>query len=209
MSPLLDVEKIDVARAGDLILKSVQFSLYPGQCLWVSGPNGIGKTSLLRVLAGISSPAAGRVVRKTPCAWLGHLNALKSHTSVLENLLFWLQLYGCSSPRRLGLKALESLDVAHLEKINSGILSFGQSRRVALAAVVASGRKLWILDEPFTGLDQKGVDRIRTILSNHCDEGGSCVFSSHHDPKLLDCERISLTANAANGNVKEGGNADV
>ncbi len=201
----LCVDQVHVWRGDRHVLKGVSLTLRPQQLLHVSGPNGTGKTTLLRVVCGLLRPEQGRVSwlgnpitgvsadYQAALAYASHEPALKGDLTALENLRFAVGL-----KRRVGtgeLRAsLERTGVAACADLPARVLSAGQRRRVAMARVIAMQASLWLLDEPFTNLDAAGSDVLTSLLRSHVDEGGSALVVAHHDLKL-DCNvhRLELT----------------
>jgi len=202
----LGVEKVHVWRGDRHVLKGVSLSLQPRQLLHISGPNGTGKTTLLRVVCGLLRPESGLVswlgrsilgIRneyQATLAYASHEPALKADLTALENLRFAVGL-----KRRVTVSELRaSLDqtgVAACADLPARVLSAGQRRRVAMARVLAMGASLWLLDEPFTNLDAAGTDLLRSLLQSHVEGGGLALVVAHHELKL-DCNvhRLELTA---------------
>ena len=172
-----------VCRRGDRVLFApTSFVVAPGVVVWVRGANGQGKTTLLRTLAGLSSPAAGEIVRTAtrPPLYLGHANALKDDLTVAESLRFLLQLAGSSVEPSAIDAALERLGVASRRNAFVRTLSQGQRRRVALARLAAQREPLpWLLDEPFEALDAAGVAVVADVIAEHARRGGGVVLTSH------------------------------
>jgi heme exporter protein A len=193
----LGVEKVHVWRGDRHVLKGVSLDLAPGQLLHVSGPNGTGKTTLLRVVCGLLRPEQGlvswlgksisgiRAEYQAALAYASHEPALKADLTALENLRFAVGL-----KRRVTVDELRaSLDqtgVAACADLPARVLSAGQRRRVAMARVLAMSASLWLLDEPFTNLDAAGSDLLRSLLQSHVERGGLALVVAHHDLKL-DC----------------------
>jgi heme exporter protein A len=180
-------------RRGDRVLfKGLNFALLPGQILWLRGNNGRGKTSLLRLIAGLSPPEAG-VLRwgahtlreagpayRSQLLYLAHANALKDDLSVVEALAFLAALHGQSADRPALLAALTQLGMASRCDAPVRTLSQGQRRRVALARLAIEPHKtLWVLDEPYDALDGAGCACVDALLSAHAARGGSVVLTSH------------------------------
>ena len=186
-------------RGGRPLFRRLNFELQPGQVVWLRGRNGRGKTSLLRLLAGLSTPVAGAVqcagvaLAQAAPAWrerlvfIAHANALKEDLSVLECLRFLAQLPGRdATAAQLGM-ALDRLGVAPLAARPVRTLSQGQRRRVALARLaLPQPPSIWLLDEPFDALDDDGVGRLNSLLSEHAASGGSTLLTSHQALTLQD-----------------------
>jgi heme exporter protein A len=190
--PALTVSGLACRRGDRLLFDGLSFELRAGQLIWVRGRNGQGKTSLLRLLAGLSTPAAGHVawggepLRQAGAAfqrrlvYLAHANALKDDLSVLESLQFLAQLHGRALPAALALDALRRLSLHSRRDALVRTLSQGQRRRVALARLlIEPGPSLWVLDEPYDALDAEGSAILDEVLSAHTECGGSVVLTSH------------------------------
>lgn len=148
----------------------------PGEIWQIAGANGSGKTSLLRLLAGLSQPSKGEVQRQSPFLFLGHRPAIKSALTPLENLHWYCP--GLSDAQLLA--ALERWYLRGYEALPCQQLSAGQQQRVALCRLTLTKRSLWLLDEPFTALDREGVAQLEQCLLQQAREGGAIVFTSHH-----------------------------
>lgn len=190
-----------VARAGHPVFAGINFQVSSGEVLLVTGSNGSGKSSLLRVLAGLLPSSEGRVTcdsapvdlqsdtyQETVC-YLGHTDGLKPLLTPRENLLFYntLRCHRPSSASVTEAAAYFGLDT-YLDT-PTRLLSAGQKRRVALAARIISPARLWLLDEPTTALDQAGIHTLENALKAHCVVGGSAILSTHGTqfsfPKVL------------------------
>lgn len=173
--PLLSVRNLTCQRGGRLVFQNICFDVWPGTALMVTGPNGVGKTSLLRLLAGLGTPATGAITRDTQPALLGTENGLKPYLTIAEELDFWQQLRGGLA----GQTALTAIGIGHLAQLPCRFLSAGQRRRVALARVIASGAKLWLLDEPTGALDEQAIELFEVTLQAHLSAGGAAVVATH------------------------------
>ena len=195
------LEAVDLCgeRGGRPLFRDLRFALAPGQLVWLRGRNGRGKTSLLRLLAGLSTPTGGAVhcagvpLARAGASWrdrllfIAHGNALKEDLTVAESLRFLAQLQGrdCDPAQLHG--ALHRLGVAPLAARPVRTLSQGQRRRVALARLaLPQPPSVWLLDEPFDALDDDGVQRLNTLLSEHAVAGGSALLTSHQPVLLKD-----------------------
>lgn len=173
-------------RRGDrLLFEHLDLSLSPGEAVWVRGPNGRGKTSLLRLLAGLSQPAAGQIQRHAPVLYLGHQHALKDDLTATEALTFLLRLHGLHPSEAAVAEALGRLGVKGRRQALVRTLSQGQRRRVALARLALSPpASVWILDEPFDALDDQGIGTLNEMIESHRQSGGALVLTSHQDVHL-------------------------
>lgn len=173
---MLSAQDLTVARGGLPVLEGLNFSVAAGRALVLRGPNGIGKTTLLRVLSGLQPAVAGQI--KAPdMVFAGHQDAVKATLSVIETLRFWCRTYDAPTDRIA--QAAEVFDLSKLMDRDGATLSAGQKRRLGLARLWVSGRQLWLLDEPTVSLDTASVARFGTALSEHLTNGGAAVLSSH------------------------------
>ena len=202
----LRAEQIHVWRGDRHVLRGAGFAVTAGQLLHVSGPNGTGKTTLLRVVCGLLRPEQGRVawcgrsidsVRaeyQGAMAYASHEAALKSDLTALENLRYAVGLKRRVEDRELR-DTLDQTGVGACADLPARVLSAGQRRRVAMARVLGMRARLWLLDEPFTNLDTKGTDLICRMLEEHLDRGGLALVVAHHALELArPIERLELGA---------------
>ena len=192
----LRAEGVACRRGGRTVFTGVSLAVRPGAALVVAGPNGVGKSSLLKLLAGTLRPKAGTIERPERVAYLGHDNALKPVLTVAENLLFWAGL-AASSRREAEARvegAVRAVGLLPLWDVPARLLSSGQKRRTALARVLASGADLWLLDEPTVGLDVASVERLGPVFERHRAEGGMIVATSHTPLPLENAETLMLGA---------------
>ncbi len=187
---MLKVSDLQIARGGVPVLQGVSFEVSSGQALVVRGPNGIGKTTLLRTIAGLQPALDGAVdVDPDDLAYVGHADGIKSTLSVTENLTFWAQVFGQSdiSP------ALQTYQLEGLADRPAGLLSAGQKRRLGLARLLVTGRNLWILDEPTVSLDTNAVEMFSACIRSHLAGGGKALLATHIDLGLEDAKELDLS----------------
>ena len=189
-SAALEVRRLHLWRGDRHLLRDVSFALLPGELLQVMGQNGVGKTSLLRCVAGLIEPESGEIdwqgapVRQTretfhrQLAYLGHVNALKPDLTALENLHYSVRLRR-DVERAEMLEMMGRLQVSQCADLPARALSAGQKRRVAIARVILSGAALWILDEPITNLDRGGIECVEACMAAHLRTGGSILTAAH------------------------------
>lgn len=193
-------ENVALSRGDKQLFSGVGVTLFSGACLVIRGANGSGKTSLLRVLAGVDSPDEGAIIwdgelasqsndfsRECQAVW--HKNAMKSHLTVEENLLFWARLHGCEMLMPVATHLWQLQEVLDQPYHH---LSQGWQRRVALARLILSDSKLWIMDEPVANLDAAGIDMLERLIHSRCSQGGIVVLSSHIEVDLPDAIQMHI-----------------
>ncbi len=195
---LLQTTGLACQRGDRALFTGLDLQLAPGSVTWLRGRNGRGKTSLLRLVAGLSTPMdgeiriAGQTLRQGGPAWrrhwiyIGHQNALKDDLTSTEALRFLARLHGVPHDDALLAQALRRMGVAHRQHAPVRTLSQGQRRRVALARLALSASApLWLLDEPFDALDVDGIAALNAIIGEHAAAGG-CVLLTSHQPLTLE-----------------------
>jgi len=196
---LLEAREINAWRGDRHILRDVSFSVRSGEFLKITGPNGVGKTTLLRVVCGLLPAESGSVAWRgktiigaseefhTDMIYLGHLNSLKADLTARENLRFLAGLRQALGPSDVD-GALDRVGILSRGDLPARSLSAGQKRRLALARLLLSGAVLWILDEPVTNLDTAGVDLVEELVREHVSRGGLALAAAHQ--RLLDGDPI-------------------
>lgn len=182
------------------LLKNVTFSLSAGEALLIQGPNGIGKSTLLKILAGFKKADTGQVLWNQKnilhdhadytkqIGWLGHADALKPSLTIRENLLLHARLYKTDIS-----EALDRLDLLPLINVPIRLLSSGQKRRTALARLLLKPARIWFLDEPSTGLDKKSIMLLADMFSSFRQQGGIILASTHIPLPLPHAQSLNLS----------------
>lgn len=186
----LNVSDLRIARGGLPVLEGVSFCLQPGSALILRGPNGIGKTTLLRSIAGLQPPMSGDISGgEDQIAYSAHSDGLKQALTVAENLRFWASVFGCVSIE----PALKAFDLGGLRDRMAGALSAGQKRRLGLSRMLVTGRPIWVMDEPTVSLDSASVGLFADAVRAHLRAGGSALIATHIDLGL-EAEILELGA---------------
>lgn len=178
-----------VSRGGRRAVEGVSFTLGAGEALILRGPNGIGKTTLLRTVAGLQPPTEGRIEADPDAiAYAAHADGLKGALSVLENLRFWSEVFGGPAVE----PALAAMNLTALAERPAAMLSAGQKRRLGLARLLVTGRAVWVLDEPTVSLDTGSVALFADAVRAHLAQGGAALMATHIDLGLPEARVLDL-----------------
>lgn len=208
---MFEALNLSCVRDERTLFSGLSFTVLPGEMVQIEGRNGAGKTSLLRILAGLSSPDAGEVrwqgvstrrqrdVFHQELLYLGHQPGIKSVLTAFENLAFYLSVSSSSTRGDAAAdaiyQALENVGLLGYEDVTVAQMSAGQQRRVALARLWLSNAPLWILDEPLTAIDKQGVATLIALFEQHAEQGGMVLLTTHQDLQGVnrDVRKIRLT----------------
>jgi heme exporter protein A len=195
---MLSASNITFERYFEPVFKPVSFDLGAGELLLITGSNGCGKTTLIRVLAGILFPSSGTFERRAEhLAYVGHYLAIKDDLSVVENLRFMRGFMGTST--RSVQQVVEEVGLTRVAAQQARTLSAGQRKRCALARLLLGQAGLWLLDEPYSNLDINGIALVDRLLHEHLAGGGAVVLATHgaHRPEWRDTQDYFLESGAA------------
>lgn len=199
----LIVKDLEYARDDRVLFSHVNFTINAGEVLQIGGRNGTGKTTLLRILCGLIQADQGdiywsdhniehdRYDYAVNASYIGHHDGLKGDCTPLENLVLSHALSG-SKQQLTAQEALNKVEMLGYEHQLCRTLSAGQRRRVAIARLLMSPTTLWILDEPFTAIDQSGIGNLESIIATHANAGGMVIMTSHHEVNLPDVNFSTL-----------------
>lgn len=174
-TPVLSLTDFGARRGGEWLFEDLDFSAAPGDCWALVGPNGCGKSTLLRALAGLFADYEGQLITATS-AYLGHKAGVPRLLTVREGLRWYQRLLGDSSELS---ELLASVRLTGYEEVVAGDLSAGQIRRLALARLQLQQATLWLLDEPYTALDEQGQRLVDALVAAHCARGGAVIAATH------------------------------
>lgn len=202
ITSLISATNLTCIREQRLLFDQLNIEINAGDIVQVEGPNGSGKTSLLRILAGLSQPFEGKVFFNNQLInhareefhqhllYLGHLPGVKGEMSAVENLRFNLALQGTTDNAMNIEQTLAEVNLTGFEDSLASHLSAGQHRRISLARLYKSTAKIWILDEPFTAIDKQGVHALEQLFKAHIKQGGCVILTTHQDLLTFDSSQI-------------------
>ena len=183
----ISVKSLSVSRGGINLLEGLDIELNSGQAGILHGPNGVGKTTLLRALAGLQPIESGKIQYSIDdVCYSGHADGVKPTLTVRENLEFWADIFGHHSIS----EAAEQFMISDFLDLKVGTLSAGQKRRVGLSRLGLTGRSIWLLDEPTVSLDQTSVSIFENIIKDHLLKNGCALIATHIDLGLEDSAKI-------------------
>ena len=201
---VLEAHGLCCVRGERELFSGLNLRISAGNCLHVRGENGVGKTSLLRLLTGLSKPESGKVlwdnqsIALDPTAYhrellfLGHRDALKEDLTALENIQMYAALDDIALPQEKALAALWRFGLRGRENLSVNCLSAGQKRRVLMARMLTRQAKLWILDEPFNALDAQAIQEMQNLIVEHLSVGGLVVLTSHQEVSIPNVQVLEL-----------------
>ena len=200
----LIIENLACQRGDKVLFHHLNLQIQTGDFVQIEGHNGIGKTSLLRIVAGLAIPLEGKVrwnseeifkqreVFNYDLLYLGHQSGIKPELNAWENLCFYQQISHCHQGDEILWNVLQTVGLLGREDIPAAQLSAGQQKRIALARLWLSEAPLWILDEPFNAIDKKGVAVLTALFEQHAQRGGIVILTSHQEVPSAQLKKINL-----------------
>lgn len=187
---VLSVLDLCVSRSSQVLLANVSFELAAGQALILKGPNGLGKTTLLRAITGLQPALSGQIIAgEDSFAYAAHADGVKPSLTVAENLQFWADIFDNQDIS----SALSAFDLNELKSRFAGMLSAGQKRRLGLARMLITNRPVWVLDEPSVSLDKASITQLEEVIKQHLQNGGAALIVTHGYLDLgSSCRTLSL-----------------
>ncbi|MET3106254.1 heme exporter protein A [Oxalobacteraceae bacterium GrIS 2.11] len=206
----LQAQQLACTRGERVLFDALELELHRGDALRIAGNNGAGKTSLLRILSGLSTPNHGSVtwggadiygmreLYHRQITYLGHLNGIKDDFTACENVLMACKLAGMRIERKAVLSVLEQIGLGGQARLPTRVLSQGQKKRVALARLpFCSATPIWILDEPFVALDPDALQLLTTTINQHLENHGMVVYTTHQDVSLAAARNLTINLAAS------------
>ena len=180
--PSINVDNVAVIRGNRLVLRGLTVAARSGDIIWVRGANGCGKSTLLRLIAGLLHATAGSIKTDGRIALADENLALDANLTVEKALMFWADMDGASGDARSA--ALADMDLQALAQVPVRFLSTGQRKRASIARVLASKADIWLLDEPYNGLDSASCVRLDQAITTHAANGGIVLVAAHQPPSI-------------------------
>jgi len=196
---MLSISNLSFERYFERVFEPVSFDLPAGSLMLITGSNGCGKTTLLRLIAGLIEPSEGKIRLKEQPLYAGHNPAIKDDLSVEENIRFWMKFMGTRKSDlgdELCEQVIEEIGLTPVALQEGRTLSAGQRKRCSLARLLFCDETVWLLDEPYSNLDRAGIEMLDRILRAHLDAGGACIMTTHGSLRpegfeLQECHMIS------------------
>lgn len=198
--PAISAQKLACRRGDRLLFRGLSFALESGEALHVTGANGTGKTTLIRALAGLTTPFAGEVARKGEVGLLDERPALDPDLPLGRALAFWERIDGCSDPRG----AISVLGLEPLLEVPVRYLSTGQRKRAGLAALLNRAVPIWLLDEPLSGLDVAAIGQVTALIQLHVSGGGIALIASHQPLEITGLRTLAVEDYSPTPEAEEG-----
>jgi len=195
---MISVRDLTLERYFEPVFKPVSFSLGPNELMLITGDNGCGKTTLIRILAGVLSPSQGTIEWDAGGrVYVGHMLAVKDDLTVTENIDFMRRFLGHG--QQTTREIVERVGLKRVSEQPARTLSAGQRKRCALARLLLSDAKLWLLDEPYSNLDKQGMIMLDGLLHRHLEDGGACALATHGSlrPEGFDVRECQLVSGAS------------
>lgn len=189
-TPIIKLEDIAVVRGNRLVIQRLNLHALAGDIIWIRGANGCGKSTLLRMIAGLLPSISGTLQTSGTMALSDENLGLDSNSTLETALNFWTKLDGSGADQLDG--AMLAMDLRGLADVPVRYLSSGQRRRANIARVIASGANIWLLDEPYNGLDSANCARLDTALLKHAAGGGIALVAAHQPPSINVANSIAL-----------------